>query len=370
MVPTMFRQLLALPHERRRAFRAPALRAVLHGGEPCPQHVKRQMMDWLGPVLVEYYGMTEGGLTIATAEDWLARPGTVGKPAFGMQVLILGPNGERLGPGEQGTIHFLPPGGKMFEYRKAPEKTAAAHTRDGAFTVGDIGYVDEDGYLFISGRTADVIVSSGVNVYPAEIEEALAALPGVRDACVVGGPDDAARRDAGRVRGARSRRAPRCGRGAAGARRDLRRVRGASRGLPAAAPPDRARRAAARPDRQAPAPRAAQRALGRTAGATSPHRPASVVSQEFAALVVGEIKWVRQARKGRKVDRAISTLRPLRSFGRRHVFAPEHFAANFRLTTLNGSPSAACHSSGSTRSRSRRVRAMRHSPSSRTYSSR
>ena len=190
MVPTMFRQLLALPHERRRAFRAPALRAVLHGGEPCPQHVKQQMMDWLGPILVEYYGMTEGGLTIATAEDWLARPGTVGKPAFGMQVLILGPNGERLGPGEQGTIHFLPPGGKMFEYRKAPEKTAAAYTRDGAFTVGDIGYVDEDGYLFISGRTADVIVSSGVNVYPAEIEEALAALPGVRDVCVVGGPDD------------------------------------------------------------------------------------------------------------------------------------------------------------------------------------
>ena len=151
MVPTMFRQLLALPAERRRAFRAPALRAVLHGGEPCPQHVKQQMMDWLGPVLVEYYGMTEGGLTIATAEDWLARPGTVGTPAFGMQVLILGPNGERLGPGEQGTIHFLPPGGKMFEYRQAPEKTAAAYTRDGAFTVGDIGYVDEDGYLFISG---------------------------------------------------------------------------------------------------------------------------------------------------------------------------------------------------------------------------
>ena len=107
-----------------------------------------------------------------------------------MQVLILGADGERLGPGEQGTIHFLPPGGKIFEYRKAPEKTAAAHSREGAFTVGDIGYVDADGYLFISGRTADVIVSGGVNVYPAEIEEALAALPGVRDACVVGGPDD------------------------------------------------------------------------------------------------------------------------------------------------------------------------------------
>jgi long-chain acyl-CoA synthetase len=190
MVPTMFLQLLALPAARRSTFSAPALRAVLHGGEPCPQHVKQQMMDWLGPILIEYYGMTEGGLTIARAEDWLARPGTVGKPSFGMQVLILGPSGERLGPREQGTIHFLPPGGKMFEYRQAPDKTAAAYTPDGAFTVGDIGYVDEDGYLFISGRTADVIVSGGVNVYPAEIEEALAALPGVRDACVVGGPDD------------------------------------------------------------------------------------------------------------------------------------------------------------------------------------
>ena len=107
-----------------------------------------------------------------------------------MEVLVLGSSGERLGPGEQGTIYFLPPSGKMFEYRKAPEKTAAAYTPDGAFTVGDIGYVDEDGYLFFSGRTADVIVSSGVNVYPAEIEDVLAALPAVRDACVVGGPDD------------------------------------------------------------------------------------------------------------------------------------------------------------------------------------
>jgi long-chain acyl-CoA synthetase len=191
MVPTMFRQLLALPAAKRSAFRAPALRAVLHGGEPCPQPVKQQMIDWLGPILVEYYGMTEGGLTIATAEDWLSRPGTVGKPSFGMGVQILGPGGERLGPGEQGTIYFLPPSGRLFEYRDAPEKTAAAHSPNGAFTVGDIGYLDEDGYLFISGRTADVIVSSGVNVYPAEIEAALSALAEVRDACVVGGPDEA-----------------------------------------------------------------------------------------------------------------------------------------------------------------------------------
>jgi acyl-CoA synthetase (AMP-forming)/AMP-acid ligase II len=190
MVPTMLRQLLALPEERRRAFRAPALRAVLHGGEPCPQHVKQRMIDWLGPILLEYYGMTEGGLTTSTSAEWLARPGTVGTAKLGLRILILGPDGEQLPPGQQGTIHFLPASGKMFEYRKAPETTAAAYSREGAFTVGDIGYVDADGYLFISGRTADVIVSGGVNVYPAEIEDTLARLPGVRDACVVGGPDE------------------------------------------------------------------------------------------------------------------------------------------------------------------------------------
>ena len=122
MVPTMFRQLLALPAGRRRAFRAPALRAVLHGGEPCPQQVKQQMMDWLGPVLIEYYGMTEGGLTIATPEDWLARPGTVGKPSFGMEVLVLGSSGERLGPGEQGTIYFLPRAARCSNTARPPRR--------------------------------------------------------------------------------------------------------------------------------------------------------------------------------------------------------------------------------------------------------
>jgi len=190
MVPTMFRQLLALPEERRRRFHAPELRAVLHGGEPCPRHVKQRMIDWLGPILLEYYGMTEGGLTTSTSAEWLARPGTVGTAKLGQRILILGPDGEQLPPGAQGTIHFLPASGKMFEYRSAPEKTAAAYSREGAFTVGDIGYVDADGYLFISGRTADVIVSGGVNVYPAEIEETLARLPGVSDACVVGAPDE------------------------------------------------------------------------------------------------------------------------------------------------------------------------------------
>ncbi len=155
-----------------RAFRAPALRAVLHGGEPCPQHVKQQMIEWLGPVLIEYYGMTEGGLTIATPEDWLARPGTVGEAVVRHGACwSLARAASASAPASRARSTSFPAGGKMFEYRNAPEKTAAAYTPDGAFTVGDIGYVDEDGYLFISGRTADVIVSSGVNVYPAEIED-------------------------------------------------------------------------------------------------------------------------------------------------------------------------------------------------------
>jgi long-chain acyl-CoA synthetase len=190
LVPTMFRQLLALPDDVRATFHAPELRAVLHGGEPCPQPLKRRMIDWWGPILTEYYGMTEGGLTVATSEEWLARPGTVGRAQLGMGLEIHDADGNALPPGREGTIYFTNPKGQTFEYRNAPDKTAAAHASGGAFTVGDIGYLDGDGYLFISGRHADLIVSSGVNVYPAEIEDVLFSLPAVRDACVVGAPDE------------------------------------------------------------------------------------------------------------------------------------------------------------------------------------
>ena len=190
MVPTMFRQLLALPEDVRRCFRAPELRVILHGGEPCPQPLKRQMLEWLGPILVEYYGMTEGGLTVATAAEWLTRPGTVGRAKLGLRVRVLDQAGRDLPPGEEGGIYFATPSGKTFEYRNEPGKTAQSHTPDGAFTVGDIGYVDGDGYLFISGRAADVIVCGGINVYPAEIEDVLFSLREVRDACVVGAPDE------------------------------------------------------------------------------------------------------------------------------------------------------------------------------------
>ena len=190
MVPTHFRQLLALPDDVRAAFHAPALRSVVHGGEPCPRSLKLAMIEWLGPIIHEYYGTSEGGTTTVRAEDWLERPGTVGRPITGMQVVVLDEHGNDVGANVEGTIYFRHTSGQFFSYRNAPEKTSSAHGPDGAFTVGDVGFLDDDGFLFISGRKADVIVSSGVNVYPAEIEDVLTALPEVAEVAVVGGPDD------------------------------------------------------------------------------------------------------------------------------------------------------------------------------------
>ena len=190
MVPTMFRQLLALPEERRAHFDASGLETVVHGGEPCPVELKRRMIAWWGPVFVEYFGFTEGGMTLVDTDEWLARPGTVGRPQ-GQQVVIRGPDGSPLPAGAEGQVYFtLPDGGSRdFRYLHDDEKTAAAHGPDGSFTAGDIGFLDEDGYLYISGRASETIVTSGVNVYPAEVEAVLLEVPGVADACVVGGPD-------------------------------------------------------------------------------------------------------------------------------------------------------------------------------------
>ena len=188
MVPTMFRQMLALPEAERARLPVPTLRSVVHGGEPCPIRLKQQMIDWLGPVFIEYFGVSEGGMTLATTEEWLARPGTVGRTHVGEAVKILDDAGHELPPRTEGNVYFET-GTASFRYLGDPEKTAAAF-RDSAFTAGDVGWVDEDGYLFISGRAADVIVSAGVNVYPAVIEAALEGVPGVADLCVVSGPDE------------------------------------------------------------------------------------------------------------------------------------------------------------------------------------
>lgn len=189
MVPTMFRQLLALDGVDRSKAPSTSLRTVLHGGEPCPIPLKEAMLDWFGDVLVEYYGYSEGGMTIATAAEWRERPGTVGRPTPGLAVKILDANGDTLPAGQTGQVYFESDSGPRFAYKDAADKTAAAY-RGSAFTVGDVGHVDDAGYLYLSGRSTDVVVSAGVNVYPAEIEQALCGVPGVSDMCVVGAPDE------------------------------------------------------------------------------------------------------------------------------------------------------------------------------------
>jgi len=189
LVPTMFRHLLALPEGERRHVDTSALRTGLHGGEPCPPELKRRMVEWLGPVFVEYFGFSEGGMTLATTEDWLARPGTVGAALPHQEIVVLDEDGERVPANNEGLVYFRFLDGTRFSYFDDPAKTEAAYGPDGAFTAGDIGWLDDDGYLYISGRRADVIVSAGVNVYPAEVEAVLDGVEGVADVAVVGGPD-------------------------------------------------------------------------------------------------------------------------------------------------------------------------------------
>ena len=189
MVPTMFRQLLGLPDERKAEVDHSRLATVLHGGEPCPVPLKHRMIDWWGPIFTEYYGFTEGGMTMCSSTEWLARPGTVGTPIGELAIQIVGGDGEILGPGEPGTVYFRRPEGRYFRYINADDKTEDAYNDSGFFSVGDIGYLDEDGYLYLSGRSSEVIVAAGVNIYPAEIEDVVFAADGVADACAVGGPD-------------------------------------------------------------------------------------------------------------------------------------------------------------------------------------
>jgi long-chain acyl-CoA synthetase len=191
MVPTMFHRMLALPEEVRAAHDLASLRVVLHGAAPCPVDVKRALIEWLGPVVFEYYAATEGWGAFITPEEWLAHPGSVGVPEPG-QVQVRDEEGRPLGPGEIGLLYLkAPEDDTRFEYFKDGAKTGGAYDEAGAyFTLGDMGYLDEDGYLYLADRSADVIISGGVNIYPAEVDAALLTHPAVADACCVGAPND------------------------------------------------------------------------------------------------------------------------------------------------------------------------------------
>jgi len=187
-VPVMFHRLLKLPEATRAAYDVSSLEVVVHGAAPCPPSVKHRMMHWWGPVLWETYGGTEGAATIAKPYRWLEKPGTVGRSVRGVTVTIRDDNGGLLPPGEVGEV-FIDTGERLFRYTGDPAQTDEVF-QDTAFTIGDLGYLDEDGYLFLADRKKDMIISGGVNVYPSEIENVLATHPAVADTAVVGIPDD------------------------------------------------------------------------------------------------------------------------------------------------------------------------------------
>jgi long-chain acyl-CoA synthetase len=185
MVPTQLVRLLEVEDKER--FDVSSLEHMIHSAAPCPLSVKHAMLDWWGPVLYEYYAASEGGGTMVTPQEWLERPGTVGKAWQTAEVAIFDDEGHRLPAGEVGTVYIKMQQG--FEYHGDKDKTEEAWRTDGYFTVGDAGYMDAEGYLFLMDRKADMIISGGVNIYPAEIEGALMAHPDVLDVAVFGIPD-------------------------------------------------------------------------------------------------------------------------------------------------------------------------------------
>jgi long-chain acyl-CoA synthetase len=188
MVPTQFRRLLALPEEAKKAADLSSLRHVIHSAAPCPVDVKHQMIAWWGNVIFEYYAASEGGGTLATPKDWLAHPGTVGKAWPISQLKIVKDDGTPCAPREVGTV-YMSMGQHTFEYHKDRKKTDSTW-KDGFFTVGDAGFLDEEGFLYLCDRKSDMIISGGVNIYPAEIESALVMHPKIRDVAVFGIPDE------------------------------------------------------------------------------------------------------------------------------------------------------------------------------------
>jgi long-chain acyl-CoA synthetase len=188
LVPTHFRRLLALPEDVRRRADVSSLRHVIHSAAPCPVDVKRDMLAWWGNVIFEYYAASEGGGTLATPEQWLSHPGTVGKAWPISRLRVVRDDDRECAVGEVGTV-YMSMGQHRFEYHKDTSKTASSW-RGEFFTVGDAGYLDAEGYLYLCDRKSDLIISGGVNIYPAEIEAVLGAHPDVADVAVFGVPDD------------------------------------------------------------------------------------------------------------------------------------------------------------------------------------
>jgi long-chain acyl-CoA synthetase len=190
MVATMFHRLLALPDEVRSKYDTSSLRFLIHGAAPCPVHIKQAMIEWVGPVIWEYYAATEGGGGfLVGSEEWLTKPGTVGCPGPEFDNKILDDDNNEVAVGEIGTIYMRAPDAGRFEYYKDDTKTDKTYMGD-YFTLGDMGYFDEDGYLFLTGRTAELIISGGVNIYPQEIDSELHKHDAVLDVCTIGAPNE------------------------------------------------------------------------------------------------------------------------------------------------------------------------------------
>lgn len=188
LVPTMFVRMLKMPEETRRKYDLSSLKAAIHAAAPCPVEVKRQMIEWWGPIIHEYYAGTEGnGMVYTNTPDWLAHPGTVGKAILGT-VHIVGEDEQDVPVGEEGVIYFE--GGPQFEYHNAPEKTKESRNERGWSTLGDVGKLDQDGFLYLTDRKAFMIISGGVNIYPQEAENILINHPKVADVAVVGVPNE------------------------------------------------------------------------------------------------------------------------------------------------------------------------------------
>jgi long-chain acyl-CoA synthetase len=189
MVPTHFVRLLALPDEVKARYDVSSMQKVAHTGAACPVEVKRAMIEWWGPIFDEAYGASEVGTTCSiSSEEWLAHPGSVGRPVPPFEALVVGDDDQPLPPDTEGRLYFRDTTGRGVVYHNDPAKSAAAHLEPGVFTLGEIGYLDDDGYVYITDRFSDMVVSGGVNLYPAEAENVIIDHPDVADVACIGIP--------------------------------------------------------------------------------------------------------------------------------------------------------------------------------------